>query len=274
MAERAVTVPGHFGEWLQGRLGPDGPVALITLMPGGPSLRATHRPGAGCVPELATIGCALPVSGAGAAALLAALDLRLGGCITFDPAFAPGLGTGMSTAALIALARLAGYRGAPEPLARACIAAEGASDPLMFPAPDRLLWTSREGDVVTRFTPPPPVHLVAGFFGPPQPTDARDSDYDDISDLATAWGRRDDAPWRASLAAESAHRCLVRRGPADDPMPDLARDLRALGWAMSHSGAARALIFAPDAAPRHGMAALTEAGLTEPREFAPCKENV
>ena len=24
-------VAGHFGEWLQGRLGPDGPVALVTL---------------------------------------------------------------------------------------------------------------------------------------------------------------------------------------------------------------------------------------------------
>jgi len=27
----SVTVPGHFGEWIQGRLGPAGPVALITL---------------------------------------------------------------------------------------------------------------------------------------------------------------------------------------------------------------------------------------------------
>ena len=24
-------VAGHFGEWLQGRIGPDGPVALVTL---------------------------------------------------------------------------------------------------------------------------------------------------------------------------------------------------------------------------------------------------
>lgn len=266
MAEREVQVRGHFGEWLQGRLGEGGPVALVTLQPAGIILRARHAAGPGELPELADDA---PLSAARVRILVQSLNLELGGQISFDLPFAPGLGTGMSTAALVALARLAGFSGSPETLALACVAAEGASDPLMFPTPDRLLWASREGRVVARMGPPPPVHVVAGFFGPPVATDAADADYDDIADLVAAWERREDAHWRASLAAESAARCLARRGPADDPTPDLARELRALGWAASHSGAARALIFAPDAAPRHGIAALAEAGLAQPQEFAP-----
>ena len=27
----ALHIPGHFGEWLQGRLGAEGPVVLVTL---------------------------------------------------------------------------------------------------------------------------------------------------------------------------------------------------------------------------------------------------
>ena len=270
MAERSVTVPGHFGEWLQGRLGAGGPVALVTLLPGGIALRARHRPGPGAVPGLEG---ETPVSPERAAALLDALGLRLGGWVGFDLPFAPGLGTGMSTAALVALARLAGFDGPPGALARACIAAEGASDPLMFPAPDRLLWASREGRVLAPLAAPPPVQVLGGFFGPPLPTDAADGDYDDISDLVAGWARRGDAGWRAALASESAARCLARRGPAGDPTPELARDLRALGWAMSHSGAARALIFPADAPPRHGIEALAEAGLDQPRLHAPQKED-
>ncbi|WP_444430839.1 hypothetical protein ACTTAM_07955 [Rhodobacter capsulatus] len=47
------------------------------------------------------------------------------GRIVLCPAVAPGLGTGVSTASLVALARLAGWDGAPGLLARACVAAEG-----------------------------------------------------------------------------------------------------------------------------------------------------
>ncbi|MBW7922454.1 MAG: propanediol utilization protein [Rubellimicrobium sp.] len=269
MAEREITVAGHFGEWLQGRAGAGGPVVLVTLQPAGLRLRARHRAGAGDVPEIA--GDA-PVSAGRAGALLATLGLHLGGTVGFEMPFAPGLGTGMSTAALVALARLAGFSGPPETLARACIAAEGASDPLMFPTPDRLLWASREGRAVATLAAPPPVYLLGGVFGPPRPTDAADADYDDISDLVAAWGRRDDAAWCAALASESAARCLARRGPAGDPVPELARDLRALGWATAHSGAVQALIFPPDAPPRHGAEALAEAGVTQVCDFAPQKE--
>lgn len=44
---RSVTVAGHFGEWLQGRIGPEGPVALVTLAC--PRLQVT-APGPECPP--------------------------------------------------------------------------------------------------------------------------------------------------------------------------------------------------------------------------------
>jgi len=241
-------------------------------MPGGLVLRARHRPGAGDMPEIGAAYEASPLSQDTVAPFLAALGLRLGGEITLEPPFAPGLGCGVSTAALVALARLAGFAGPPEALARACVEAEGASDPLMFAAPNRMLFASREGRVLMQLASPPPVHLVAGFFGAPTRTDATDADYDDISDLVAQWQRRDDAGWCAALAAESALRCLARRGPADDPTPDLARDLGALGFAMSHSGAARALVFPADAPPRHGEEAMKEAGLVFAGSFAPQAE--
>ena len=132
-------IPGHFGEWLQGRLGEKGPVVLVTLPAPALGLDLHYRPGPG-----------LSLQGAGlsperARRFLAPLGLRLRGRIVLRPVVAPGLGTGVSTASLVALARLAGWQGPPEILAQACVRAEGASDPLMFSAPERLLWASRQG---------------------------------------------------------------------------------------------------------------------------------
>jgi hypothetical protein len=50
-------------------------------------------------------------------------------------------------------------------------------------------------------------------------------------------------------------------------MPDLARDLGALGYARAHTGPARALIFAPGKVPNGAGAALKEAGLRDVLHF-------
>ncbi|MFN3844712.1 MAG: propanediol utilization protein [Paracoccaceae bacterium] len=247
----------HFGEWLQGRLGPDGPVALVTLVPDGIRLNALRLPSAGfglaSTPGAISTRLLRP--------FLRKLDIPCRGRFVLRPPFAPGLGTGISTASLIAAARLAGFRGEPSVLARACIAVEGASDPLMFARPDRLLWASRQGRILAHMPAVPRAHLVAGFWGPPLLTRATDQAYDDIADLVAGWGRERGVADCAALASESAARCLGRRGPADDPTPQLSRSLGALGWAMSHSGAARVLIFAPGTLPPHCIEAVREAGL-------------
>lgn len=249
-----VTVCGHFGEWIQGRLGPSGPVALITLACSAMRVTAPSEE-------------ALPFNADQLARF--ASDLGLDALPGASRNFALGIGAGGSTATLVAAVRAAGYGGTPEQLAKACIAIEGATDPLMFDAPDQHLWASRSGEVIRAMSAPPRATILGGLWGAPLCTDAQDDVFDDVSDLADEWADATlarDLPRVAAIASESARRCTARRGPCD-PMADLARDLGALGTVRAHTGSARGLIFAPGTIPRGGAAALQEAGLTSVFNF-------
>ncbi|MEO0683092.1 MAG: propanediol utilization protein, partial [Pseudomonadota bacterium] len=219
-AAASAAVTGHFGEWLQGRLGPDGPVALVTVPCARFAATVRRRSGDGVSlgPRLRQV-----IDAASARAFLRAARADATGTFELQTAAAGGRGAGMSTAALLAFARAAGARAGPEALARACVAAEGASDPLMHPSPERLLWASRLGEVLDRTPPLPVFELVGGFFGAPEPTDPTDARFPDISDLAARWraaaGQGDRAAL-AAVAAASARRTTALRGPRDDPMPD------------------------------------------------------
>ena len=254
----SIFLPCHFGEWLQGRLGPEGPLALVSLMPRGVGLRAIGLAGRDLSCHAIGYGAFDPYA---LRRFDRALGDRLQGRVMVRLPYAPGQGTGMSTATLLAVARLLKGGCGTETLARACVAAEGASDPLMFDAPSRFLWASREGRILSQMPPQPRADILAGFWGAPRPTRAEDQEYDDISDLVARWRAGGSLAEYAALASESARRCLVRRGPQDDPTPQLARDLGALGWAISHSGSARALLFEPGQRPTQGVTALREAGL-------------
>ncbi|MCC5963273.1 MAG: propanediol utilization protein [Rhodobacteraceae bacterium] len=257
----SVRVAGHCGEWLQGRLGPSGPVVLVTLPCNALGVRGWQRDAAG-----------LRLSGAGISMLraqhfLRRLGLGMRGRVLLRASAPPGLGAGMSTAQLVALARLAGWQGDPLALARACVACEGASDPLMFPAPERMLWASRAGRIVQPMPALPQHDVLAGFLGGPVPTDPHDNDFADISDLVDDWSRAQTLPAFAAMASESAARCLRHRGPADDATARLARDSGALGWAIAHTGAARALIFAPGQIPADAPATMRRAGFRSVMRF-------
>ncbi|WP_319800443.1 hypothetical protein [Pararhodobacter zhoushanensis] len=147
-------------------------------------------------------------------------------------------------------------------MARACVAAEGASDPLMLPRAERLLFAPREGRVVADLPALPAFEVLGGFFGPGQRTRAEDMAFPDITDLVERWETLADLPAMAALTTESARRTLALRGPSDDPTAPLARDLGALGWLIAHTGSARGLIFAPGTVPEGAEAALAVAGLT------------
>lgn len=254
-----VTVPGHFGEWIQGRLGPLGPVALITMAC--PVLRA-RAPGT-------KLKARDFLDAAQLDAFAADLGISAPDWPDLDCDMPLGAGAGASTACLAAAARALGFGGPPEVLARACLTVEGASDPLMFDAPDRLLWASRRAEVLRVLPAPPEAEIVGGLWGAPQRTDPRDSAFADIVDLADFWAEaaaRGDLAAIAGIATESARRCTSLRGPAD-PMDDLARDLGALGVARAHTGSVRALIFAPGKAADTVEAALREAGLSHVLRF-------
>jgi uncharacterized protein involved in propanediol utilization len=255
-------VAGHFGEWLQGRAGPSGEIALVTLAcpVRGASVTWETAPGLVVSDPSAVIGKAR------AAAFLSALGQPARGRIEVRSDLPPGGGAGMSTAALVALARAAGA--AEAEIAVACLAVEGAVDPLMHPRPDALLWASRSARLLAEMPAPPRATVVGGFWGPPERTDPADSRFPPVDDLIEAWARGPDLPEAARLAQQSAERSTALRGPADDPTPALAARTGALGWARAHTGPARALIFPPEAATDGARAALTAAGYTHVLRFA------
>jgi len=174
-------VPGHFGEWLQGRLGPGGPVALVTLACPSHGVRATLE--AGAPPGID--GSEDLLGAARAQQFVAALACVLPGRVRLTADLPPGSGAGMSTAALVALARLVGAEDGRIPAA--CLAVEGATDPLMCPAPDAMLWAPRRAVALQALPRPPAAEIVGGLLGPPERTDPADLHFPDIADLAKAW---------------------------------------------------------------------------------------
>ena len=255
MEVRSVRVAGHFGEFLQGLLGPSGPVALVTLPC--PALAATARRGGADALDPAMRARLV-------AALNAADDPNIGVSVEMPP----GAGAGASTSSLIALARALGAEAAAIPAA--CLAAEGAVDPTMLPRPAEALWASREARVIETLPSPPAFEVVGAFFGAPERTTADDGEFPDIADLIPLWRAAcdaDDLRKVAALASLSAERTTAMRGPKGDPVSALAEKLGALGWARAHTGSARALLFAPGAAPDGAEDAMRGAGGSQAIRF-------
>jgi len=250
-------VAGHFGELLQGRLGPDGPIALISLPC--PAVWVDTDP---------RTGFDVTLSAARLARLCAALDLPVPDTAVRLRATMPvGGGAGSSTASLVATARALGFAGRSEALAQICARVEGASDPLMFDHAERLLFAPRTGQILLQTPVLPRFTVLGGFFGPPSRTDPFDTAFPDISDLVARWRAPLTLPQMAALATCSARRTLEMRGPARDPTAGLAGDLGALGWVIAHTGSARGLIFAPDAVPDLAAQTLCDAGFTQVLQF-------
>ncbi|WP_435310452.1 propanediol utilization protein [Primorskyibacter sedentarius] len=244
---------GHFGEWVQGRLGPDGPLALLTV-----ACPAVHVD----IRRVDTGGLALDQDPAildlpRARAFLSHVG-GTAGRFSITATMPAGGGAGASTAALVALARAAG--GQEDALIDACIKAEGASDPLMLARPDGVLWAPREGRVLASVAPLPKAEIIGGFWGAPVKTDPADLDFPDISDLATGLQAGIGIEGLARMATASARRCTALRGPEDDPTEALAQALGAYGYLRAHTGSARGLIFAPGTVPQGAEAALRSAG--------------
>lgn len=256
---REIRVTGHFGELMQGRMGPRGPLVLISLPC--PALWVEAKPDA---PEDDAEPLIAPLIGPRRLrALCAALNLPVPIHPPVLRATMPqGGGGGSSTAGLVALARTLGYGGSAHKLARACSRVEGASDPLMFNHAERLLFAPRSGAVLRPLPALPRFEVLGGFYGPVQRTDPDDLDFPDITDLLARWDSAMDVATIAALCAHSARRTLDRRGPGGDPTEALAAQLGAAGWLIAHTGNARGLIFAPGTIPRGAESTLRRAGFS------------
>lgn len=251
-----VRIAGHFGEFIQGRLGADGPVVLVTVPCAALGAEAWVEPG----PPDPTVFS--EVAQAFFAAQGGLPGKRLG--LTCDAPL--GAGAGMSTASLMALAQVSGV----EVLADTLLAAEGAVDPLMLDDPGAVLWASRQGKVIRRFGPLPEFTIVGGFFGETEKTNAQDNAFADITDLVAFWASavdRQDRAALAGLATEAARRTTALRGPEEDPTEDLARELGALGIVRAHTGSSRGLLYPPGKVPDGVGKALQEAGFESVLQF-------
>jgi hypothetical protein len=256
-----IFVAGHFGEWLQGVVGPDARVVLVTLTCRAAGVQADRsRDGPLVIDQNAPL-----LEPERCRRFLTALGVPGDGRVRLRADLPPGGGAGMSTASLVALARASDAE--ESRIAKACLAVEGATDPLMLPSPDGVLWAPRDACVIAPVTPPPAAEIVGGVWGPPCRTEPEDVAFPRIDDLVAAWAAGPDLPEAAKLSTLSADRTTAMRGPKDDPTPDIARALGALGHARAHTGPARALIFAPGHAPHRAEGTLREAGYTDVLRF-------
>ncbi len=269
--EKATTaVAGHFGELLQGRMGRDGPVVLVTLPCNELSVHGWYR----AAQEWHIQSPDRLVSLSAARQFFEHLGISAAGHYTLRADMPTQAGCGASTAALIALAKLATTSAQneilPDEIAAACLAVEGASDPLMFDRPERYLWASRQGKLVDNLPNLPKFEVLGGFFGEPVVTRPEDMDFADISDLIPLWktaANDHDLLALAQLSSCAATRTLQRRGADNDPTIDLVDRLGAMGCVVAHTGTARGMIFAPGTVPKNGADVLRSAGLRGVLQF-------
>lgn len=267
-----AVIAGHFGELVQGRLGRDGPVALVTLPC--PALATEVRFTPTCR-ALEIRGAEAPQAAALARYLLADWAPGTGGLLEIRRAAPPGAGAGSSTADLLgtlrAIAATFGQLPTPEEEAALCHLIEGAVDPLMYP--ENVLFASRTGQVVRRLPSLPRIRMVGGFAGPGARTDPADTAFPDMRETFAALEEALVTGDLAMLAA--AVRCSAGANQHRNPNPawaavsDLAPRLGALGPAVSHTGSAIGLLFSPDTPTAAAEKALWALGLQQVLSFTP-----
>ncbi|MGB0958919.1 MAG: propanediol utilization protein [Halocynthiibacter sp.] len=256
-ATHDISIAGHFGELIQGRMGPNGDVALISLPCPKLHVRLSHKTG----PFAFTQTPQDILNTDDIDALFHALSAEKSGAFHLTHDMPAGGGAGASTAARVAVIKALSPDLLPEDIARICFQTEGAVDPLMYPNADHMLWASRTGAVHTMFSPLPEGDLIGGFLDKSERTDARDANFADITDLIAKWPDIRTLHDMAQLTTLSAQRNHKTRGHHDDPTFDIAQEIGALGVVVAHTGSARGFLFDRGGIPEDAQAILTASGL-------------
>lgn len=277
----------HHGELLQGWFADSSGVVrpgLVTLPVPGCAVRAVFTPAAG---ELAVFPPER-VKAARAARLAAdavAGPGRLGGRLALDGTVPTGLGMGSSTADVVATVRAVADAcdvvASPRTVARIAVAAEAASDPLMFDARPRL-FAHRDGDVLEEFGAALPPMRVLGCLlqhgrpvdtppdRPPFPSPEEVRAYASLRVLLRRAVATGDPELLGRVATAGAER--ARPGPELDALRAVADDTGAVGVQIAHSGNVAGLIFdadGPVSGTHRAAAALRGHGMPPTRLFAP-----
>ena len=263
MREGSGVASHHHGELMQGAVWRDGQlVSCLITMPGRGVGSTARFSGQGSLEVVPT----WKQKAARAASLtLEHLGLPVAGRLEVECSVATGVGLGSSTcdvvATIRAVAAACGVVLDVGTVARLAVAAEGASDPIMFEG-EMVLFAQRHGRVLESFGAWIPRYAVMSFdadpasggvdtLGLPVPVYASSelAAFEDMIDRAReAFGRRD-AGALASLAAiatESAtlnQRLLPLRN--FERIRRLAEESGALGVQISHSGTIGGLLFEP-----------------------------
>ena len=242
------TSAGHFGEFVQGRLGPDGPLALVTLP--APRLTTHVRFAIGDLP----LRCEDPHSAKLCRAARILLDRHglsdRGGLLQVSRPVQPAQGAGSSTADVLATLRAVactlGISSDPETQAAICLEVDGAVDPLMFPG--NVLFAPRQAQVLRDLPDLPPMTVIGAFAGDGRPTDPLDHNF---PDMRKAFDLLEDGCNNKDLGqlARAAHiSALANQDRNPNPLWDMAVGMvgkGALGPVVSHTGSAIGLIFPP-----------------------------
>ena len=250
----------HHGEILQGAVRRGGEVVpcLITMPVGG--VGSTARYISTETPGLAVVPAWKRKAERAACLALEFIGAPIAGRLELECAVATGVGLGSSTCDVVAAIRaVCAFYGASidaHVLARLAIEAEGASDPLMFDG-EVVLFAQRHGRVLESLGNWVPRYTLLSIdtdegeggvdtLGLP----ARDYTDDELSAIEAMVGRarqafaERDAPSIAAIATESAamnQRFLSLRH--FHQIRELAKEYRALGVQISHSGTVAGVLF-------------------------------
>lgn len=273
----------HHGELLQGWFADasgDVRPGLVTLPVPGCAVRAVFTPGGGDV----TVSPPDRAKARRAARLAARAVGGSGGDLVLDSTVPTGLGMGSSTADVVAAVRAVADAHdvvpSPRTVARIAVAAEAASDPLMFDGRPRL-FAHRDGDVLEDLGAALPPLLVLGCLlgrgrpvdtptvRPPRPSPEELRFYDGLRDRLRRAVATGDPELLGRVATASALR--ARPGAELDLLCSVAAATGAVGVQIAHSGNVAGLLFddgGPVSGPHRAAAALRGHGMPPTHRFA------
>ena len=180
---KEVVVNGHFGEFIQGKLGVNEPLVLVTIPSRFYKVQVTYTKGSFEVVQNGTSFYNRTV----VSELANLANARLNGRITICLSMPEACGLGSSTATRVGILRAIRPSISVNSIVSICLKHERASDPIMYKSPERLLWAPREGKIIEKLPRLPKISCVGGLFGLPLKTNPLDNNFPIIKDLVDMW---------------------------------------------------------------------------------------